>query len=208
MVEKKMSDLVAEAVKKELQPIVEKVKVISDENRTLKQRLDQVETQLRSSNLVIHGIPETTYAEAASNSMEEDHSQKPSSRVDTVRAVVNCCEARLGLKISASDITAGYRIAGPRKGPRPIVVCFANRNTRDKVLESRKLLRHHQGDAKIYINEHLTRGNSEIFAVGRKLLKEKKICSVWSRNGHIYLKRSDRDKPSRILTLEDLTRLQ
>ena len=187
-----MSELVAEAVKKELQPIVEKVftlkSLISDENRTLKQRLDQVETQLRSSNLVIHGIPETTYAEAASNSMEEDHSQKPSSRVDTVRAVVNCCEARLGLKISASDITAGYRIAGPRKGPRPIVVCFANRNTRDKVLESRKLLRHHQGNAKIYLNEHLTRGNSEIFAVGRKLLKEKKICSVWSRNGHIYLK--------------------
>ena len=207
-----MSELVAEAVKKELQPIVEKVftlkSLISDENRTLKQRLDQVETQLRSSNLVIHGIPETTYAEAASNSMEEDHSQKPSSRVDAVRAVVNCCEARLGLKISASDITAGYRIAGPRKGPRPIVVCFANRNTRDKVLESRKLLRHHQGNAKIYINEHLTRGNSEIFAVGRKLLKEKKICSVWSRNGHIYLKRSERDKPSRILTLEDLTRFQ
>ena len=207
-----MSELVAEAVKKELQPIVEKVftlkSLISDENRTLKQRLDQVETQLRSSNLVIHGIPETTYAEAASNSMEEDHSQKPSSRVDTVRAVVNCCEARLGLKISASDITAGYRIAGPRKGPRPIVVCFANRNTRDKVLESRKLLRHHQGNAKIYLNEHLTRGNSEIFAVGRKLLKEKKICSVWSRNGHIYLKWSERDKPSRILTLEDLTRFQ
>ena len=207
-----MSELVAEAVKKELQPIVEKVftlkSLISDENRTLKQRLDQVETQLRSSNLVIHGIPETTYAEAASNSMEEDHSQKPSSRVDAVRAVVNCCEARLGLKISASDITAGYRIAGPRKGPRPIVVCFANRNTKDKVLESRKLLRHHQGNAKIYINEHLTRGNSEIFAVGRKLLKEKKICSVWSRNGHIYLKRSERDKPSRILTLEDLTRFQ
>lgn len=33
-----------------------------------------------------------------------------------------------------------------------------------------------------------------MFTVGRKLLINKKICSVQSRNGHIYLKESERDK--------------
>ena len=51
MVEKTMADLIAEAIRRELQPMVDKLKVIYDENRSLKQRLDQIETQLMSSNL-------------------------------------------------------------------------------------------------------------------------------------------------------------
>ena len=54
MVEKTMADLIAESIRKEVQPMVDKLKVIYDENRSLKQRLDQVETQLRFSNLVFH----------------------------------------------------------------------------------------------------------------------------------------------------------
>ena len=131
----------------------------------------------------------------------------PLSRMNSVKAVMDCYESRLGLKISASDIITGYGMPVPKKGPRrPIVVCFASRSTREKVFDSRSLLRKQQWDAKIYINEHLTKLNSETFANGRRLLKDRKISSVWISNGYIYLKKSEVDKPSRIFTLENLNR--
>ena len=164
--------------------------------------MDQLETQLRSNNLVIHGIPESTFAEAASVPMGEEYLQKSPSGSDTDKAVIECCKSKLGLEISASDITAGYRISGPKKTPRPIVVGFATRIVRDRVYESRKLLRKQIGATKVYINEHLTRTNSEIFAAGRK------IPSIWTRNGYVYIKRTEMDKPLRISSLEDLNKFQ
>ena len=207
-VEKSVVDLIGEAIKKQLQPLMERIKIISEENKNLRGRVDQLETQLRSNNLVIHGIPESTFAEAASVSMGEEYLQKSPSRSDTVKAVIECCKSKLGLEISASDITAGYRISGPKKTPRPIVVGFATRIVRDRVYESRKLLRKQVGATKVYINEHLTRTNSEIFAAGRRLFKDRKIPSIWTRNGYVYVKRTEMDKPLRISSLEDLNKFQ
>ena len=53
-----MAEFAAEAIKKELRLMVEKLKVISDINFL---RLDQLETHLRSNNLVIHGCNITLF---------------------------------------------------------------------------------------------------------------------------------------------------
>ena len=37
--------------------------------------------------------------------------------MDTVRVVMDFCESRFGLKISASDIITGYRVLGLKKRP-------------------------------------------------------------------------------------------
>ena len=60
----------------------------------------------------------------------------------------------------------------------------------------------------MYINEHLTRTNSELFAAGIKLFKDRKISSIWTRNGCVNIKRTEMDRPFRISSLEDLNKFQ
>ena len=52
--------------------MVEQIKMISEEIKNLKLNVDQLKTQIRSNNLVIHGIPESSFAEATSASVESD----------------------------------------------------------------------------------------------------------------------------------------
>ena len=79
------------------------------------------------------------------------------------------------LDVTSNDIVNCYRISGS-KGFRPVVVTFSGKGVRDKVYEAKnKTLRGTRGNARVYVNEHLTKRNSEIFAKGRKLLKEKKL---------------------------------
>ena len=177
-VEKSMINLVGEAIKNNfvlLLPLLERIKIISEENKNLRGRVDQLETQLTSNNLVIHGIPESTFAEAASAFAGEESSQRHPSRSDAVKAFIECCKSTLGLEISANDITAGYRISGPKKTPRPIAVGFATRFVRDRVYESRKSLGKQVGATKVYINEHLTKTNSEIFGKIYKCVRGRRL---------------------------------
>ena len=68
IIKQEVANLVSEAVRSELRSMTEGFNKIVEENRSLKIRVDNLEMQSRSNNLVIHGLPETSYAEAASTS--------------------------------------------------------------------------------------------------------------------------------------------
>ena len=168
-----MINLVGETIKSQLQPLLERIKTISEENKNLRGEwtnsrlsLGQITWWFLNQHLqkqrphLWGGVPTKT-------SFQIWHSQ---SRYRVL--------SKLGLEISANDITAGCRISGPKKTSSPIVVGFATRIVRDRVNESRKSLRKQEGATKVYINEHLTRTNSEIFAAGRKLFKDRKLSSI------------------------------
>ena len=65
IIKQEVANLVSEAVRSELRSKIEGFNKIVEENRSLKIRVDNLEMQSRSNNLVIHGLPETSYAEAA-----------------------------------------------------------------------------------------------------------------------------------------------
>ena len=209
MMKNLMLETVTKLIKDEIKPLVDKIKSITEENKTLQIRVDRLEMQLRSNDLVIHGIPESSYASVASGvTAGEGDSSKHMSRQDTMSAVVECCRTRLDLDISMKDITAGYRIPGIKNAPRPIVITLASKTVRDRIYSSRRLLHKQEDKHKIYINEHLTKRCSEIFSRGRRLLKEKKISSIWTWNGVVFAKRVESDKPIKILSLEEVEKLQ
>ena len=204
MLRESVMEIVAETLKNEIKPIVDRLKFLTEENRALQFRVDQLETQMRGNNLVFHGVPESTYAEAASVAVKDGENRRPTPRQDTVKAVVECCRDKLNLDVSERDITAGYRIPGFRNAPRPIIVTFASRLVRDNVYESRRLLRKQTTTQGVYIKEHLTKKNSDIFSKGRKLLKEKRITSVWTRNGVVFVRKAESDRPTRVLSMEEV----
>ena len=60
-----------------------------------------------------------------------------------------------------------------------------------------------QRSSKIFINEHLTKPNSEIFARVRSLVKDKKFSLAWTWNGHVYFKKGENSGPTRVHSLLD-----
>ena len=205
IIKQEVANLVSEAVRSELRCMTEGFNKIVEENQSLKIRVDNLEMQSRSNNLVIHGLPETSYAEAASTAEDVGGVVLRSPRKDTIRAVIDCCRSGMKLDITNNVIVNCYRISG--SNTRPIVVTFSGKGVRDKVYAAKKALRGTRGSSQVFVNEHLTKRNTEIFAKGRKLLREKKIAAVWTWNGFVYLKRTESSRPVRTQDLEGLEKL-
>ena len=95
----------------------------------------------------------------------EDGKQSDSStREDTVKTV--CKVLKDGCKVDAepSDIQSAVRLYSKAKGPRPLLVTFHSTSLPSSVVRARrpKLTLTYDG-ASTYINDHLTRYNTDLF---------------------------------------------
>ena len=84
-----------------------------------------------------------------------------------------------------------------------MVIRFVSQRVRAEILKEIRRLR----ASSIYIEEHLTRNVSEMFNSARKLLRDKLIAVAWTRDGRLYIKTREHDRPSLVNTPADLDRL-
>lgn len=168
-----------------------KMSSLEVENANLCAKLDDAQTTMRLNNLVIHGLTEPS---TTANSSTQTSVSDP----------LDLCENQLHVQITEADISFAYRIPGHVKdSPRPLIVGFTRKRIRDTVLASRKSLKEYSGNPKVYINDHLTHLNSQIYSRTRKFVKAQKIHSTWTNGGKVFLRRSDSsyEKPTRIDSL-------
>lgn len=208
-----VESLVTDQVNKELEPTISRMNVLESDNKLLQRKIDDLEVHSRLNNLVFHGIEDsyedTTHQSPYSSIASSRRLSRPTNR-QNVNLILDFCQTRLDLKLSEYDISTAHRL--PTKGKdhtQPLIVNFISRNVRDSVLASRKMLRQKSDSndpTKFFINEHLTRGNAQIFAQARKLVKDKTISSTWTKGGFTYIKKSEdlNDKPRKLLNLKDL----
>ena len=71
-----------------------------------------------------------------------------------------------------------------------------------EIMREKKKLR--QLDHQMYINEHLTPTQAEIFAHARSMVKKKQLTATWTRDGRVFVKVRDRDQPKLIKTKNEL----
>lgn|SRR6218665_1201169 len=88
---------------------------------------------------------------------------------------------------SETDLMISPKETTPSKGP----LCLFEYQKRNAVYFARKVLKNSSKSVPVYINEHLTRLNSEIFAKTKGLVKEKPLHSIWTREGLIYISVTD-----------------
>jgi hypothetical protein len=111
------------------------------------------------------------------------------SHVAVTSTVVAFFNDVLHVDVAPSDISTAHRMkAGPKDATRPVIIRFSSRRVRDAVFRAKKCLKNQTKP--IYISEHLTKANSDLFFGSRKLLKKKKIYSTWTQNGLVYVKSS------------------
>ena len=206
-----------EEIKSNNANILAKLEAVKKENESLKVRLDAAEARLedldregRSCNLIIKGLPEASLSELASASGDDQNTAAASSHESVIDNVLKFCANDLRISLNKQDIVSSFRLkAGPRDKIRPILVKVVNRKTKETILSARKTLRNDKKP--IFINEHLTKTAAELYSIARKALKDKKIVSTWTYNGQVYTRSSSDttnplNKPKLIKSINDLPR--
>ena len=89
---------------------------------------------------------------------------------------------------------------------RPILVSFNNCWDRKKLYMARMKLRS-AGLNKVFINEDLTKNQSELFFHARKAKQNKRVHNTWTNNGSVFI-RLKKDTEEMILkSVEDLAKV-
>ena len=114
-----------------------KTKTLQEENKRLKDRVDQLENEKRGNNIKIDGVKE---------SEQENLS-------DTVLKLAGA----IGVRCQPTDIDFVYRIGkvgkGDRPRPRPILVHFKTKAVRDNIFYGRSKLRGKDDWKYVYVND-------------------------------------------------------
>lgn len=165
-------------------------------------RLDHLEQYSRLNNLIIAGVPE----HVGENLPE---------------IVSNIAEA-IKSPIVASDIDAVHRLPqrpSPGKDKsraKAIIVKFTSRITRDRIFSAAKLYRRSANGRclsipdvadNLYINEHLTARNMDLFSKVREIARNKNYKYIWTKSCVIHVRKDDRAKILVIKSSSDLNKL-
>jgi len=195
------------AVENENEKLTQQYNVYTKEIKTLKCKLNNLEQTGRRNNIIINGVSET-YAERAADTVDEVNvgTAPTESRNDTIASVCNVVKEACKIPIEPSDINFAYRLKTKRDGPRPILVSFHSSAKRQSVMKARppRQTLEFRGSS-IYINDHLTDINAELSFKSRDLVKKHEAFSTWTNDGRIFIKWTERDRPTLVLSLDDLS---
>jgi hypothetical protein len=148
----------------------------------LQDKIDNMEQQARLSNIEIVNLPER--------------------REENLLAVIEKIGSIIKHPISKSDIVSAHRVPHfDKKCPRPknIVIKFATKILRDNFMTASRATRGLKSDLlcipgtaqSVYINEHLTTKNKQLFRVCREQAQKYNYKFVWIRRGTVLVRQSE-----------------
>jgi hypothetical protein len=198
---KPLTDAIADLKKENVKNSNQIVKLQND-LASANTRIDELESYTKRDNLLITGLPLSSFSEAtAVNSTE-------SSNI-TEQSVLKLFNEKLSVSVLPNDLSIVHRIKKRRStdpGLPVTIVRFTNRKARDAVYGARRLLK--TADMPIYINEDLTKATASLYRQARQLIHSKAIHSAWTSAGTLFIKESAATNciPRKISLPEDLPR--
>lgn len=229
--ERKIQDL--EEVNKQ---IMKRLEQVEDENRRLKGTAPGVNTPawpiIGSTTEVKSGhpkdpvsfVPTSTSASTSTYQHKQENTASNSNNslrisglpeldtqntVDTKQQVCDFIKNDMKLIVKSHNIISAYRI-GLRKvdqeKPRTILVTFSNDWSKTEIYNERMSLRKID-HCKVFINENLSKDKNNLLIYARKLKKEGKLHTAFSRDCEIYVKMSPDSEVVHVSKTEDVDRL-
>lgn len=141
--------------------------------------------------------------------LSADQSLQSESQESTLLAVINYCQNNLNIEVTPNDISAVHRLPkGKYDRVRPVIVRFSNRRVRDQIFASRRRMRPSRTESSsiVYVNEHLSKTNEQLFSKCRMMYKNKQVARVWTWHGTVCVKRND-SRIVKVLSMDDLSNL-
>lgn len=181
---------------KEFKSLKMQVTALKEDNARLQKELNDSQQYTRLNNLEINGVPET--------------------KNENILQIVESISQAVGVKVNRSSIDACHRVPTriPNK-PKPIVVKFVSRITKDELLAASKKKRGVSSSAigiptnesTIYVNEHLTISNKKLYGETRSLCKEKNYKYCWTKDCKIFVRKGDDTRVIGIDSSESLKKI-
>ena len=178
--------------------------------------IDDLQQQTRKNNVIISGLDLRTYSEVTQksksvnqnvSSIQTEHDQNdgnmvPKNDSDRIEGkVLNFFKTKMKVNIN-SDQVSTLKFIPNRNGDKNILVQFVSCKTKFEVLKNGKKLK---GEKDIYVNEHLTSRNAQIFKKARELKKKKIVLDAWTRDCKVFLKTSPQNQSmSKVLHIKSM----
>jgi len=134
---------------------------------------------------------------------------------NSAEEIVKAVGEAIGVVVHSDEISIAHQIPtyNPRSPPK-VIVKFTHRKTRNKFYEKRKNLFKKKAkdlpnlnissQANVYISESLTPKRKKLFSEVNKTKKYLKWKYIWSNNGKIYIKKSEKSQTYTFNKIEDL----
>ena len=148
----------------------------------LENKLNEIEQYSKKTNIIISSS--TDFLNKSDNKKSE---------------FINFVKNQLNIDIDPYDVVAIHELPNKNKDIYKTIVKFHFHETKSKIFKNIKKLK----DTNIYINDHLTKYNSEIFYKARNLLKYSKIKYCWTVNGITFIKKTESSEKEKFLNLSD-----
>jgi len=154
----------------------------------LQDKIDNLVQWTRNDSIIISGI----------------QSQHGESNADVETKVLNLFN-ELELKLTPNDLNNVHRLQNQPNGASSIIVRLVSHKTKVQIMIKKKTLRTKYKN--IYINEALTPSRAKLFYEARKIVKDKKAKSAWTRDGQVYVRDASDKNTISIKNIEDIDKL-
>lgn len=180
-----------DSLKVKFAEVVETNKILTARNLALEQRMADLEQYSRLNNIEIKGVPVTKGEDCV--------------------AILKSVSEALECPLEATDIDTIHRVP-TFSGEKNIIVRFCSRDKKNEFIRKARKARLRANqigfsegcDSSVYINDHLTSANKQLFAKALALKKEKKWQFLWTENCQIKARWNVESKVFRIATESDL----
>lgn len=174
-------------VDEKVAPLVDCVQRLSDENKRLHRKVDELEMYSRRSCIRVFGVPE--------------------EKKDT-DAVIHEIAQKLDVPLEKTELVVSHRVGKlDQSKPRPIIARISNYGTRHSLIKGSKHLAKIEGMRGWSVNQELTKARSKVAYEARQLVKARIAKSSFIWDGKIFVV-DHQDRKHLLVCLDDLINLK
>ena len=194
-------------------------KIASSVVSVLNSRITKMEKRIKTLESLVSTNKKEISATDTARSKEEQYSRRVNLKFSGFdeKGKEEVCEDRicefvkeaLEVDLTPEDISIAHRIGVVKDGvARPILVKFIADKKKRMVYQSRVKLAKKEGMKDYYVNEDLTKIQSELFYKARKAIDRKRGHKTWTESGTVYIKLRKDDPPIKIDSISRLNEVK
>ena len=197
---KRLENLLRKIIKEEVSKLTQHIETLTTENKNLKEDLTAVKKENLSLKNELNNLEQYTRRENVRIFGVEDNAWEDGKK-STVLAL-DILRNKMKIDIKEEDVEVAHRVGkfkSDRK--RAIIVRFASRKTKEKVMTEKKKLK----GSGIFVNEDLTKRNADWFF---KVKRTEGVINAWTKNGETFVRNTKSNEIVKITKDYDLENLK